>query len=518
MSKTMKRIVALALAGVMLLAFAACKKDGGSTGDQQLADGQLFAEGTVIKLTTASHPSWPYKEDWVIWKYMEEGAGVDLEVNAIPNSDFNTKVNLMMASPETLPDILRSSSKADTDSHASSGAFIPLSQNFDKMPNFMKLLDEMDEEKRSMTLAQRRSGDGEIYMAQVMGDILSGNGRSWLYRRDIFEKHNLKVPTSEEELFEAARKLKELYPDSYPLCFRQGISNINVMGSMWKPYFESGFYYDYNGDEGKWHFGAVEDTMKDVIAFFQKMSDEGLVPPDYLTITANAWQEYMTTDRGFMMPEYVVRIPFFNNLCQPDNPEFDMAVMAPPLGGTIANYRNDPGAVVVCNTGDEQRIDNAIRFIDWMYSDEAFELLAWGKEGETYEVLEDGSRKMILDEGDVVSAKYGIGTMSTYLRVSIENSKMSTDPKLVEEYEKAIPYTNEYFNPTSWISFNDDERDIYDEYFTALDTYKNEMLSKFMLKQAPMSEWDKFVKDCNDMGLQELLDIHTAAYNRAVGE
>lgn len=520
MSKTMKRIVALVLAGVMVFAFAACKDDTKTpSGGQQLAEnGKLFADGTVIKLTTSSHASWPYKEDWIVWDYIEEATGATLEVQAIPSSDYVTKVNLMMASPETLPDVMASSSKQETDGHAESGAFIALSDNFDKMPNFMALLDAMGEEKKAITLAERTSGDGKVYMAQVTGDVLGGNGRSWLYRRDIFEKNNLEVPTNEEEFFAVARKLKEIYPDSYPICFRSGLTNIDVMGPMFAPYFSTGFYYDYNGDDAKWHFGAVEDTTKELIEFFWKLSDEGLVPPDYLTIPTNSWQEYITTDRGFMMVDYLARINFFDQLCQPDNPEFDMACMAPPIGGEIANFKNDPTAMVVCNTGDEDRIDNAIKFIDWMYSDEGTNLGRYGKEGETYELV-DGVKKMIVAEGETVAQKYGFGTVGTYLRsASLEDQKAEVGEKLATEYGKTNDYTAEYFNPTMWLSFNDDERDVYDEYFTALDTYKQEMISKFLLKQTPITEWDKFVADCKDMGLQELLDIHTSAYNRAMGK
>jgi len=191
MSKTLKRIVALALAGVMVFAFAACKDDTKTpSGGQQLAEnGKLFADGTVIQLTVESHASWPFNENWIIWDYMEEATGATLDVKGIPGTDFTTKVNLMMASPETFPDILSSSSKQETDGHAESGAFIALSDNFDKMPNFMALLDAMGEEKKAITLAERTSGDGKVYIAQVTGDVLGGNGRSWLYRRDIFEKH-----------------------------------------------------------------------------------------------------------------------------------------------------------------------------------------------------------------------------------------------------------------------------------------------------------------------------------------
>ena len=45
---------------------------------------------------------------------------------------------------------------------------------------------------------------------------------------------------------------------------------------------------------------------------------------------------------------------------------------------------------MICNTGKEKN-RNAIKFMNWLYSDEAMELTSWGKAGETYEVV-DGKR------------------------------------------------------------------------------------------------------------------------------
>ena len=64
----MKKITALLLAVVMLLSLAACA--GGGTGGS-VATLDPLTKDDVIQVVIGSHPSWPYREDWKIWEYIE---------------------------------------------------------------------------------------------------------------------------------------------------------------------------------------------------------------------------------------------------------------------------------------------------------------------------------------------------------------------------------------------------------------------------------------------------------------
>ena len=52
--------------------------------------------------------------------------------------------------------------------------------------------------------------------------------RAWLYREDVFKMHNLKVPETFDELYDVCKKLKSIYPDSYPLCTRSAADWFDV--------------------------------------------------------------------------------------------------------------------------------------------------------------------------------------------------------------------------------------------------------------------------------------------------
>lgn len=511
---------AIVLAAALFLGGCTPKGEQGQSLSQvEGKDGKLFTQGTEINLTIGSHSSWPYNENWTVWKYFQEATGAQFNIQAIPGEDLNTKIPLMMATPEELPDLLHVIAKEAVDPHCMDGAFIPISDHLDQMPNYVKFFDSLPEEESKELMMQRKSGDGKIYFPPVYGTQEVVNLRSWMYRKDIFEKNGLGIPATLEEVYQVSKKLKELYPNSYPLCFRSGLDQIDVMGPMWKNDFNHTFYYDFR--EQKWRYGAAEEVMKDIIAFFHKMYDEQLVPPDFLTINSASWEALISTDRGFLMPEYLVRIDFFNLPARKENPDYTWAIMAPPKGDTaggqsrIAKYNMDPSGYLVCNTGKQERIGNALKLLDWMYSDEGCELLSWGKENETYTV-ENGKKSFSNLVGDETpQSKYGFGTYGVYQRIETAAYSAIYTEEQNEQGKTAYTYTETNVNPVLWLSLNEEESKVRSELKDALINYTDEQISKFLLRQTPMSEWDVFQKNLRDMGVERMLGVYDEAYRRA---
>ena len=72
----------------------------------------------------------------------------------------------------------------------------------------------------------------------------------------------------------------------------------------------------------------------------------------------------------------------------------------------------------------------------------------------------------------------------------------------------------EKVNPKIWMAFSEEELKAREEVRTQLEAHTDEMLSKFILKQRPLSEWDQFVQELEDLGLAQMLDVHRSAYER----
>jgi len=508
-----KKIIALILAGAMMLALCACTQQGTISGN---ATFEPLTREDVIQINIPSHASWPYQESWKVWEYIEEGCGATLEITAIPSSDAKSKYPLMFASPETLPDVMAFSTKLRCDQYNEGGAIIALDDMSEYMPNYNAWLDSLSDEEYAQYVTVRKAYDGKVYYTPAMGKESSSGVRAWLYRKDIFEKHGLKVPTTFDELYEVCKELKSIYPDSYPFCLRSGFNHIDSSGPSWKPYWSTGFYYDHN--EGKWHYGASEDVMLEVITFLKKMVDEKLMPSDFMTINESTWQELMTTDRGFIMPEYQTRIDFFNSIGRTQNPDYDLEAMVPPIAreGGVAKmnrYTIDPNGMLICNTKDEKRIANAAKFLDWFYTNEACELVSWGKEGETFEIV-DGKKKFISDQnGTQPNSLYGFATYGTYTLLDEEATLALESDEIAETRDMVLSHLHDEPMINTWLAHAPEQKQVISEYATAVSTYTQEVITKMILGQTPLSEFDEYVASLDEMGLPELLKAYETSYN-----
>ena len=322
-----------------------------------------------------------------------------------------------------------------------------------------------------------------------------------------------------DELYTVCKKLKELYPDSYPLCFRTGLGQIDIMGPTWANDFHMGTYYDFKEEE--WKYGGVTDTMKEIVTFFKKMKDEGLVPPDFQTITTGSWEELISTDRGFIMVDYLVRITYFNVPNQQRNPDYEWAAMAPPAKDAtsshhkIAKVNLDQTGYVVPNTGREEGIKNAIKVLDWMYSDEAVELLSWGKEGETYRVNELGEKEIIVEGDKTAQLLYGVTTYGLYQ--VIEEAAFNQVIAAGSEIDPVMQtWTENHANPVLYLSLTDEEKEVINMYASAIDTYVQENIAHFIDGTKSLDEWDDYLAGAEDLGIDKMLTVYKQANDRTM--
>ncbi|MBQ7119486.1 MAG: extracellular solute-binding protein [Oscillospiraceae bacterium] len=525
----MKKILAFILAAIMMLTLCACG-GGNGTGEGSGAPVQAsnidnekyqypLTKDVTLKILVPSSSSWPVRDDWKVWEYMSEGANVTLDIMGVPAEEVGTKLPLMMSDPTEIPDILAGSMNSGYDKYADQGV-VALDDLEAYMPNYNAWLDSLTDDEYAVAVTNRKEANGKIYYTPGSGREGRTRMRAWLYREDIFKKHNLKVPETFDDLYKVCKKLKTLYPDSYPFCTRSEYL-FDIPGSSFDKWWEHDVYYDY--DDGEWRWGATEDTAKEVIEFYKKMIAEGLMPADTITLDNTKWEEYILTGRGFILPHLQLRIDYFNSRAQATNPEYKITAMKPPVAneekGAPMVDRGDLEMIgyAIGQTDSEESIANSAKFIDWLYTDEAVELVSWGKEGETFEWVnkEEGQRRYITNENnDQANTMYGFQLYGTFARLDPTAAQALQSETTLECEDIVIEGTLPYHNPAMWVAFNEDEQVIIDEKLQAIQNYTKEMMTKFLLGQESMSKYDEFVETLKSMGVQDVLDVYEAAYER----
>lgn len=477
-------------------------------------NGKLFDKPITITMMVASHPSWPYNKDWPIVKAVQDATGVTLEINAIldDNDAFSDKVNLAIASGD-LPDIICPVNSLDPlKRYRDQGVFASILDYPDATPNFTKWYN--DNKNNCIPYV---SSEGKLFEFPAKG-VEEENRRVWMYRKDIFDKNNLKVPATDAELYDVCMQLKKLYPESTPFAIRDRLDKFLMLAPLWGTAWHSADYgeFRYDFDSNDFIYGPIEDTFKEFITFMAKMYKDGLMPQNFLTIDTKSWEDTINTNNGFITLDYIGRIDGFNNANKNADPNFQMSYMPTIKAGTKGK-----GIMPYSTTGfygflpaakpKTNKVEDVIKFCDWFYTDQAKELTSWGIEDVTYK-LENGQKKFI--DCSVVNdlkVKYGISTYGLFNQFDFQApiSLMSKD--LQDAYAQSVG-KDMPLNPVP--PFTEDEQTIISTTGGDVTKFTDEAVSQFLVGGRGLDTWDQYVKETNDRGLAKFKDVYVKAYAR----
>lgn len=497
-------VLVLASAATLL---AACSNNSGTTPDPASTEGSPSGSSTAtadasrppakLSIITEYSTAWPVKPDWPVWRWVKEETNITIEQQTYTSPE---SLSLAVASGE-MPDIM-SVFPGEVQKFGAQGAFLDLAPHLDKMPNVKQFLEERPEIKARVT-----QPDGKI-LSLLNDGAGDGNQLVWFYRDDIFAKHNLTPPKTWDEMFETAMTLKELYPDSYPLVFRHGIGTLNTFG----PSF--GTYAEFHKDPvtGKMKYGATDPNYKTMVEQLNKFYEAGLFPPDWLSMDYKAWTQFITTNKSFMTVQFIGQIEIMNNQLTDGG---HLKFMPPPLGAGSQAYlpkagHEDFGFAVASNT---KNLDAVLRYFDYIFSEKGRDIQSWGKEGETYTIV-DGKKKFndTFKETNDIRRDAGIGTAGSYGWFDFEAWLSMVKPDEQEPYIEAKKYRFPVNNIMPILSKEETDSivTVQDQIFKHYST----SVSKFIMGETPMSEWDAFLASLESYGLPKVLETYQTALDR----
>jgi putative aldouronate transport system substrate-binding protein len=501
----MKKIFIVMMAAIVassVLTGCAAKKQQGanvSTGND--------ANQPVVEITAMleSHASWPFNQDWYALKLLEEKTKVKLNVTSVTGANYKEKLNITIAS-KNLPDIIHMIAKPDEiNKYGAQGALLDYKPNMKNMPNFQKWTEKYPQDYQSALTA-----DGKLYILPGEG-IGEGNRRGWLFREDLFKKHNIAIPKNSEELYQALVTLKKAYPDSYPFAWRGGLKS---MVDMIAPLWATGHKAYFDEDKKEWRYGPVENNYKEFVTFVNRLYKEKLIPPDLLTLEVGPWQTLISTNKVFVTIDYLTRIDSFNAAMRKENKDFSLAYMTPPAMGTNGKQKftyspSISNALTISSTN--KNVDRTLKMFDYFYSEEGRDVMSWGKEGETYKV-ENGQKKWIdVTDAAGIRNKYGLSTYGFYTWFNYDAHKVTFTPELNKAYEESKKY-DEAKDPAP--AFTEAEYEQYTQLEAAINKHREENIAKFILGTRPMSEWDKYIEEAKKLGVDQFVQLYKTAYDR----
>ncbi|MBE7014048.1 MAG: extracellular solute-binding protein [Ruminococcaceae bacterium] len=447
-------------------------------------------------------------DSWFMQK-LRGVTGVDVQLNIMQASTVNEKLQALIAGGN-IPDIIGS---IPTDEQAidlaMQGAFAPVEDYVDKLPNFKKTF--VDNKDNNWIFDAFAAPDGKLY-GYYGYDYNRDVNHTFMYRKDIFDKHGIKMWNSPEEFYQVLKKLKELYPSSTPY-----VSKVtDQIFSKWAPGWGIKAHETYfDEDEKVWKYTDTDPKYKEMLDFMKKLYNEGLIDPEFLTATQSAWTQKMTqADKAFVTFDWIDRMTMFKEQTLETVPSYDLR-FANPVGPnqTYAEANQVCWARYV-KKQDPKREEVAFKLLDFCLSPAGKELMTLGLEGETYTIGEDGMAKYIgFEETPSMTElieKYGMFTEGMYLSFDRRSCYFNFKPQLKEaqEYMKDEKHVDP-LDPE--LAFTEDETEKKNEYLATLQKSGKEFAVKYILGNA---SWDEWVNKAKSQGSEDLTKIYNDAYKR----
>ncbi|GHU77375.1 hypothetical protein AGMMS49992_25040 [Clostridia bacterium] len=219
-------------------------------------------------------------------KWLEEGTGIDIEFVLFPssNADVQTKLNLMVASGDPLPDILTTGlTETNVYDWGRMGLILPMNDYFAKNEDFKSWCEDVMGVTTSYLLGPVTSLDGNIYSAPMYAQ--SYNDETW-YRafinRNWLETLGLDAPKTYDDFLNVLRAFRDNDPngngeaDEIPML---SVSDLGWLQNMFIYYNNVGYYLPLNETDGAVDVAYDKPEYRDFLVAINSLVKENLLTP-----------------------------------------------------------------------------------------------------------------------------------------------------------------------------------------------------------------------------------------------
>lgn len=274
---TRRRVIALATACVLSLGLAACGKsstpDASASSDTSAVTGKTvrvwFMEGSI------SDDAIAYLEK----TFAEQNPGNTLKVEIQPWDGIVSKLQTSLASKSESPDLVETGN-TQTAVFASVGAFAPVDDLYNKVGG----------DKLIQSFIDAGRWDNKLYALP-----LYAGARGIIYRKDLFEKANIAVPKSIDELADAAIKLGKANPDNVEGFSGMYLSAVDIHGVESLMFAGGGDYATLSN--GKWQEKLTDPATIASLERIQKIFKEGTAYAMDSSASQKSFQKYFNENK-----------------------------------------------------------------------------------------------------------------------------------------------------------------------------------------------------------------------------
>lgn len=531
-----KRLWALLLTAAMLVStLSACGK-----GEEKQESVASSPESVVESSSTASNSETaPEEEEEVVLKILmkqpdtvvyadeippldalNEQVGVKTEFEFIKQSEWDTKINLILSTGE-YPDIIIARGGMDTQSlGVEQKIFIPLDDLIQEhMPNYAERLAEAGDLVNGRLFAS----DGQMYAIGFFASQAIDVAAHHFINQEWLDALKLDTPTDVEGLTEVLRAFKTQDPngngqaDEIPYCATGSIKD--AQPSVYNMLNLFGLPYDYNTwafiDENKEvQLTPTQESFKECMEWLHMLYQEGLLDIEVISQDINMFKAKVNEGRVGYFTQWFLHGSGYD-------PASDAYALYVPGDGAKIARMVDMTSEEVYLTCTNEHIEKSLEWLDTYLETENMYSLYFGAQNQEQDPTKAGwyydeSGKIVnLSKPKDMTAQpyfgnYGLFyapdqyTLDTYVQAP-KNAEKTEFCTIYKDSGVIQKYSNSYLRIAK---MSGDQKTEINLIKTELDSAISEYTARFIKEGVTDASWKEFCDNLKGIGADKYLQIY----------
>ena len=399
----MKKLVSLALALVMLLSLTSAMADtvGGMADgwwkDIEIAPSETFHLDEPLTITALGIHFNQYPTEFDGCYYLptvEKYTNVHLQVDWRPNSDWNTQVATALAGGvDNLPYLIRPGSYGVA-ALANEGAIIPLDDYLDLIPNIVAAVGEE-------RFADWKAADGHFYTIPTIVNV--PGSQSTAVRKDWLDKLNMDVPTTWEQWKAYWYGVRDNdmngngdTTDEIPIVLEMGQNGERSLHALLNAF---GIKASSDAqfcvlDDGTYTMVYEHPRYREFITEMQQLYADKIIDQEFATRYQAEMYNTMSGNLAGTVFTWAEQCAVHSETLIANGVEDGLYLTCAPITGPygdqwIQKRQGVTGNWCITEKAEaDGKVEDILKFWNWMFSDEGVMLYNYGIEGYTYTMVD----------------------------------------------------------------------------------------------------------------------------------
>ena len=498
-----------------------------------------------------AHPNVLDMNDNYATQWLEDKTGVHVNWMIIPSQDVATRLTLVMASANDMPDIFMGGmSRAQVDLYGAQGLLIPIEAYINgPSVNYKEIIS-----RNPKVLQQSRSYDGNVYFITRYYESVHVRHTSKMWMNQTWlENVGLPIPESTDDFYDVLTAFKDQDAnrngdpnDEIPYIGTSDGWCGHILIYLMNAFVYCAPYYTSNPlivEDGTVGMSAIQPGWKEGLKFYRKLYEEKLLDNESLTITADQVRALSSDPAGNRIGCFTGGIATQNVDTYADD-IYDYITIPPLTGPTglkqspLEDFPAAPFLMISAKCADPERafmwadaqcvdivaaLENGdYEWMNFWYGPED-DPLGWSKAqpGQLGFTGKTAYFKWNFNWGDNLKTHW-YETFTINMRRPWKEMMVSEIEEGVYDQERVLyeqtvknyePYAADKTLPT--VSMEADDSAEYATIVATADTYISESFAKFITGEWDIdASWDNYLQELDKIGVQRMIELAQTAYDR----